>query len=217
MKAVSSEIEVFVAAGDQNLLAGRMRSRRIEGAESASFAYAGSYLARPGSYALDPALPLVTGSLRAPAGRVLFGAVADSLPDRWGRMLIRGAERARAKAAATVPRSISELDLLLRVRDDLRQGALRFRTGGQPPFLAAEDSGAPALADLPALLDLAARAERDTADYAGLRLLVRAGSSLGGARPKAHVVDAACLRRDRQVPQCELGHLGRDGVGEGRA
>ncbi len=191
MNPVNSEVEVFVAAGDQNLLAGRMYSRRLEGAESASFVYDDSYLERPDSYALDPALPLVTGSLQAPAGRVLFGAFADSLPDRWGRMLIQGAERARAEIAATVPRSISEADLLLRVRDDLREGALRFRLGGQPPFLAAGDPGPPVLADLPALLDLAARAEQGTADYEDLRRLVRAGSSLGGARPKVHVVDAA--------------------------
>jgi serine/threonine-protein kinase HipA len=189
VKAVSTEVEVFVAVGHQNLLAGQMYSSRLEGAESASFVYDDSYLARPDAYPLDPALPLVAGSLQAPAGRVLFGAFADTLPDRWGRMLVRGAERERAKAAATVPRSISEADLLLGVRDDLREGALRFRLGDQPPFLAAENSRPPALADLPALLDLAARAERDTADYEDLRLLVQAGSSLGGARPKAHVVD----------------------------
>jgi serine/threonine-protein kinase HipA len=189
VKAVSSEVEVFVAVGQQNLLAGRLYSSRLEGAETASFAYDDSYLARPDAYALDPALPLAAGSHPAPAGRVLFGAFADTLPDRWGRMLVRGAERARAEATATVPRSISEEDLLLGVRDDLREGALRFRVGGQPPFLADENSRPPALADLPALLDLAARAERDTADYEDLRLLVRAGSSLGGARPKAHVVD----------------------------
>jgi serine/threonine-protein kinase HipA len=188
VKPVSSEVEVFVAVGDRSVLAGRMHSRRIEGAESASFAYDDSYLERPGSYALDPALPLVAGSHPAPAGRVLFGAFADSLPDRWGRMLVRGAEQARA--AAAVPEPISELDLLLGVRDDLREGALRFRLGDQPPFLAAEDSGPPVLADLPALLDLAARAEQETADYEDLRLLVRAGSSIGGARPKVHVVDA---------------------------
>jgi serine/threonine-protein kinase HipA len=191
VKPVSSEVEVFVAVGDRSVLAGRMNSRRVEGAESASFAYDDSYLERPGAYALDPALPLVAGSRPAPPGRVLFGAFADSLPDRWGRMLVRGAEQARAAAAAAVPDSISELDLLLGVRDDLREGALRFRVGDQPPFLAAEDSVPPVLADLPALLDLAARAEQDTADYDDLRLLVRAGSSLGGARPKAHVVDAA--------------------------
>ena len=63
------------------------------------------------------------------------------------------------------PRSMSEIDLLLGVRDDLREGALRFRQGGQEAFLAAEASGIPVLTDLPALLDIAARAERDVADY----------------------------------------------------
>ena len=81
-------------------------------------------------------------------------------------------------------------DLLLGVRDDLRQGALRFRLDEQGPFLATEESGVPALTDLPVLLDIAARAERDTASYEDLKRLVRAGSSLGGARPKAHVLDA---------------------------
>ncbi|HUZ55164.1 MAG TPA: HipA domain-containing protein [Streptosporangiaceae bacterium] len=85
---------------------------------------------------------------------------------------------------------MSEIDLLLGVRDDLRQGALRFRLGDQGPFLATEESGVPVLTDLPALLDIAARAERDTANYEDLRRLLRAGSSLGGARPKAHVLDA---------------------------
>ena len=47
----------------------------------------------------------------------------------------------------------------------------------------------PALTDLPALLDLAARAEDDSASLDDLRRLVRVGSSLGGARPKAHVLD----------------------------
>ena len=93
--------------------------------------------------ALDPGLPLVTGTLQTPVGRALFGALADSLPDRWGRTLIQRAERARAKAASTAPRSMSEVDLLLGVRDDLRQGALRFRLDEHGPFLATEESGAP--------------------------------------------------------------------------
>jgi len=129
--------------------------------------------------------------LQTLVGRALFGAFADSSPDRWGRTLIQRAERARARAAATAPRSISEVDLLLGVRDDLRQGALRFRLSDQAPFLATEDSGIPILTDLPGLLDIATRAERDTASYEDLKRLLRAGSSLGGARPKAHVLDAA--------------------------
>ena len=188
---MSDDVEVYVAVGDKNLLAGRTYPHRRRGVESASFVYNDRYLADPDAYALDPGLPLVTGTLQTPVRRALFGAFADSLPDRWGRTLIQRAERARAKAVATAPRSMSEVGLLLGVRDDLRQGALRFRLDEQGPFLAAEESGVPALTDLPALLDIAARAERDTADYEDLKRLVRAGSSLGGARPKAHVLDAA--------------------------
>src|ERR1700684_3778745 len=165
-----------------------MYPHRRRGIESASFVYSDRYLAGPDAYALDPGLPMVTGTLQTSVGRALFGAFRDSSPDRWGRALIQRAERARAKAAATAPRSMSEVDLLLGVRDDLRQGALRFRFNEQGPFLATEESGIPALTDLPALLDIAARAERDTADYEDLKRLLRAGSSLGGARPKAHVL-----------------------------
>lgn len=188
---MSGDVEVYVAVGERNLLAGRLYPHRHRGSESASFVYDSRYLADPGAYSLDPALPLVAGSLQTPVGRRLFGAFADSSPDRWGRTLIQRTERARAKAGATAPRSMSEADLLLGVRDDLRQGALRFRLSDQEPFLATEDSGIPVLTDLPALLDIAARAERDTADYDDLKRLLRAGSSLGGARPKAHFLDAA--------------------------
>ena len=187
---MTDEISVFVAAADEDVLAGRMYFHRRRGVESASFVYDSSYLASPDAYALDPALPLAAGTLQTPAGHALFGAFTDSLPDRWGRPLIYCAERIRARAAGTAPRSIGEVDLLLGVRDDLRQGALRFRAGDQGSFLATEDSGVPVLTDLPALLDIAAHVERDTVGYDDLQRLVRAGGSLGGARPKAHVIDA---------------------------
>jgi serine/threonine-protein kinase HipA len=188
---MSNDIEVYVAVGEENVLAGRLYPHSRRGTESASFIYHDRYLAHPDAYALDPGLPLVTGTLHTSVGRALFGAFADSLPDRWGRTLIQRAERARAQASATAPHSMSEADLLLGVRDDLRQGALRFRLDKHGPFLATEESGIPILTDLPALLDIAARAERDTAGYEDLKRLLRAGSSLGGARPKAHVLDAA--------------------------
>lgn len=186
-----SSIEVHVTIGGRNLLAGHLYPHRRRGSDSASFTYDGGYLADADAYALDPALPLTSGTLQTPVGHALFGAFADSSPDRWGRTLIQRAERARARAAVMAPRSMSEIDLLLGVRDDLRQGALRFRLSEQGPFLATDNSGIPILTDLPALLDIAARAERDTADYEDLKRLLRAGSSLGGARPKAHVLDAA--------------------------
>ncbi|HLY63961.1 MAG TPA: HipA domain-containing protein [Chloroflexota bacterium] len=188
---MSGEIAVYVAVRERNLLAGRLYPHRRRGVESASFVYDGRYLADPEAYALDPALPMITGALQTPLGRALFGAFSDCAPDRWGRTLIRRAEIARAKLAGTAPRSMSEVDVLLGVRDDLRQGALRFRFGEEGPFLAAEDSGVPVLTDLPGLLEIAERAESDSAGYEDLKRLLRAGSSLGGARPKAHVVDGA--------------------------
>jgi serine/threonine-protein kinase HipA len=188
---MSDEIAVYVAVRERNLRAGRLYSHRHRGVESASFAYDDRYLADPEAYALDPALPLVTGALQTPVGHALFGAFSDCAPDRWGRTLIKRAEIARARLAGTAPLSMSEAEIFLGVRDDLRQGALRFRHSEKGPFLAVEDSGVPILTDLPKLLEIAERAESDSADYADLKRLLRAGSSLGGARPKAHVIDAA--------------------------
>ena len=188
---MSGEIAVYVALRERNLLAGRLYPHRRRGVESASFVYDDRYLSDPDAYALDPTLPLVTGALHTPIGRALYGAFGDCAPDRWGRTLIKRAEIARAKLAGTTPRSMSEADVLLGVRDDLRQGALRFQLGEEGPFLAAEDLGIPVLTDLPGLLDIAERAESDSAGYEDLMRLLRAGSSLGGARPKAHVIDAA--------------------------
>lgn len=187
---MSSDIAVYVSFKGRDLLAGRLYPHRRRGVESASFAYDDRYLADPDAYALDPALPLVTGSLQTPVGRALFGTFSDCAPDRWGRTLIARTEAARARLAGSAPRSLSEADVLLGVRDDLRQGALRFRLGEDGPYLAAEDSGIPVLTDLPTLLDIAERAESDTAGYGELNRLLRAGSSLGGARPKAHVMDS---------------------------
>ena len=186
---MTSAIDVYLAVGKRDLFAGRLYPHHRRGLESASFIYNDGYLADPHAYALDPSLPLVTGSLQTPVGRALFGAFSDCAPDRWGRALLARREAARAKDAGTAPRSLSEADVLLGVRDDLRQGALRFRLSEDGPYLA-QDSGVPVLADLPALLDIAERVESDTADYSDLNRLFRAGSSLGGARPKAHVIDS---------------------------
>jgi len=183
-----TEVQVYVAVGGGDVLAGTLYSHRRRGLESATFTYTSTYLGTPGAYALDPELPLTSGALQTRVGRALFGALTDCAPDRWGRTLLTRREAALARADGRATRTLGEIDYLLGVRDDLRQGALRFRAGADE-FLASDDTGVPALTDLPALLDLAARADSDTADLADLQRLIRVGSSLGGARPKAHVLD----------------------------
>ncbi len=181
-------VDVAVEIGGEDVLAGRLWSHRRAASESATFAYATDYLARPGAYALDPALPLVSGQQQTPQGRALFGAFGDCSPDRWGRRLIDRAEEHRVEREGGTGRSRGEIDYLLGVRDDLRQGALRFREPGTARYLADDVTGVPRAIELPKLLNAAERLERDEASEADLRELLRGGSSLGGARPKAHVL-----------------------------
>jgi serine/threonine-protein kinase HipA len=196
---VSSEVAVYVAVGERNLLAGRLQPDD-SGRAVASFTYDDRYLSDPDAYPLDPELPLVPGELQPAEGRPTFGAFADSSPDGWGWSLIRRAELARAEEESTQPRPIGVLDVLTGVRDDLRQGALRYGRD-EGPFLADVTSAPPGLEDLPGLLELAARFEEDAVGYADLELLVRAGASIGGWRPKAHFADAVGRAAIAKLPK----------------
>jgi serine/threonine-protein kinase HipA len=177
--------EVWVMFGAESVLAGHLWSHRRSRTESATFAYDSGYLARPDAYQLDPALPLFDGQQQTAASRPLFGAFSDSAPDRWGERLIRRKAEVGDGAGA---RNLGEIDFLLGVGDHMRQGALRYRDPRAGVFLADEQEAVPPLLALPELLGAAGRLERDEADEEQLRILLRGGSSLGGARPKANVL-----------------------------
>ena len=107
-----------------------------------------------------------------------------------GAPLVGRAERRAGKPAGDAPRSFGEMDYLLGVRDDLRQGA--FASASRPRRLRRRRGRRdPVPLELPRLLSAADHLERDQASDDELRTLLRGGSSLGGARPKAHVLDAA--------------------------
>lgn len=186
----SREIEVIVQIAGKDVIAGRIWPHLSRQTESATFSYADEYLARNDAYPLDPALGLVAGQQQSPDRQPIFGAFGDCAPDGWGRKLIQRAESRRSREQRVTGRGFTEIDYLLGVRDDLRQGALRFRKPSGGPFLADEQSGVPTLIDLPDLLAAAERFERDEADDDDLSALLLGGSSLGGARPKAHVNDS---------------------------
>jgi serine/threonine-protein kinase HipA len=176
-------VAVFLRDRSTDLRVGDLWSHRRRGSESATFAYDSSYLGRTGAYALDPGLPLVGGQQQTRAGQRMFDAFSDCVPDRWGRTLVDRAERESAAEANRTERSFGEIDYLLGARDDMRQGALRFRDPSDGPFLAPPAQGVPTLVELPALLAAAERAERDEPIAADLTLLLNGGSSLGGRRP----------------------------------
>ena len=114
--------DVFLSAGDGGLdvLVGRARFNLRRGRVSTAFSYDEKYLTSDGAFAIDPALPLQASPLCVDG---LPGAFRDSAPDRWGRHLI--SRRLREDADATgVLRSLDDVDYLLGVHDDARQGAL---------------------------------------------------------------------------------------------
>src|SRR5437763_986992 len=80
--------------------------------------------ARISRSSLEPALSLGKGQFYT--RRSLFGSLGDSAPDRWGRTLMKRAEARRAEAAKEKARTLYEVDYLLLVNDETRQGALRF-------------------------------------------------------------------------------------------
>lgn len=92
-------------------------------------------------------------------------------------------------------KTLLESDYLLGVYDLHRIGALRFRTDPNGPFLDDnEEQAAPPWASLRSLEEASLGIENDDAEHnpnykKWLRMLIAPGGSLGGARPKASIVD----------------------------
>ncbi len=209
------EIHVSVDLHGTPALVGRLWWRTRKGRESASFEYDPGWLGHPERFALEPALGLTPGPFHTVPGRSLFGAIGDSTPDRWGRLLMRRVERRRARREGRAPRTLSEADILLLVDDEARQGALRFATEAAGPFLAVPGPARiPPLVELPRLLASAERVADDAEGDDDLRLLLGPGSSLGGARPKASVRDTDGLLSIAKFPhpQDELNVVLWEGV-----
>jgi serine/threonine-protein kinase HipA len=104
---------------------------------------------------------------------------------------MRREERERARAAAATPRTLRQADFLLGVRDDVRQGAIRFRRPGTQAYYSSHPGAVPRLVKMPRLLHAVDHLDAEGTMDRDLKDLIDAGSSLGGARPKAAVIDAS--------------------------
>lgn len=182
------EILVYIDLNGTLTFVGRLWTRIRGRKESASFEYDKSWLNSKNRFSLEPALTLGEGTFHI-SDRALFGSIGDSAPDRWGRALMRRAERERGKAAKDTPRTLFESDYLLLVDDETRQGALRFKLKDSDNFLADSSLKIPPLVLLPKLLLATEAIENDRETAEELKLLLAPGSSLGGARPKSSVID----------------------------
>ncbi|MCH2497979.1 MAG: HipA domain-containing protein [Erythrobacter sp.] len=149
----------------------------------ATFAYGRRYLERADRIPVDPvALPLheagTSRTFRTQEGFAVFGGIRDAAPDGWGQYLMYKAMGDRLP---------SEIDLIL-ASGEHRVGALAFGPTPARPERITPWGGGPAPGEEFTLAELAEAVERaqhvDELDE-NLRALLAAGSSLGGARPKA--------------------------------
>ena len=180
------------------LLMGTLYVDQQKGTEHYSFDYSKEWLQNPSSIRkiLDPGLSLFEGR-QYPIGKSLFGLFSDSAPDRWGRLLMDRRERLYADKENRKPKKLTESDYLLGVFDELRMGALRFKTSIEGPFLSDDaTNAAPPWTTLRTLEEASRNLENDDAmlESRWIEQLIKPGSSLGGSRPKATV----------QSPQGEL-------------
>lgn len=187
----SKEVIVSISLGGEDVRVGKLWFHIRGSRESSTFEYDKKWLEHPERFSLEPALNLTEGAFHTKQGINIFGAIGDSAPDRWGRVLMRRAETNRARSQNTLHSTLLEIDYLLGVSDEARQGALRFSIPqDENVFLAPKQkTSIPPLIDLPNLLSAAERFIEDNESAADLKLLLAPGSSLGGARPKASVRD----------------------------
>lgn len=189
-------IEVHIDLSGETRRVGTLRVDVRGGRNTAMFEYADEWRAAPDRFDLEPALGIGQGVFYPERGRELFGSLGDSAPDTWGRNLMQRMERRTAEREKRALRTLTEADYLLGVADVARLGALRFRRAGelefQKPLGASTSTGArtvPPLIELPRLLAVTERVVRDEETDEDLLMLFAPGSSLGGARPKASIVD----------------------------
>ena len=177
---------------ERPLLMGTLFVNVIKGYESYSFEYDKEWLKKTElALILDPELKPYSGR-QYPIGKNIFGLFADASPDRWGRVLMNKRERILAEKEGRKPSKLHDSDYLMGVYDETRMGGIRFKLDTAGSFLSDDkDAAAPPWTTLRTLEEASRNYENDETGLSEkwLNQLIKPGSSLGGARPKATILD----------------------------
>lgn len=170
---------------------GILSAQRAKGKKAFSFEYDQYWLHSKEQLLLDPDIGWYSGQ-QYPNKKENFGVFFDSMPDTWGRTLMKRRAAQNAKAGSK-PTILYDIDFLLGVHDECRMGALRFKLDKEGHFLDNNiHSAIPPMSSIKELQYAAKILESDKDNEAvkkWLAILIAPGSSLGGARPKANVRD----------------------------
>lgn len=181
---------VYLNQEDKDIFVGYLWTRFHHGKESSSFKYADSWLKRDNCFEIDPFLVLSEGSFYTDERKSLFSCFSDCSPDHWGRLLIKRQEEYLSYVEGRSTRQLNQIDFMLAVDDFSRQGALRFKASPEGDFLFLNNKRKiPSLIKLSKLLMASEKIMDDDASYEDIKEILIPGTSLGGARPKASVID----------------------------
>ncbi|MCF8381850.1 MAG: type II toxin-antitoxin system HipA family toxin [Bacteroidales bacterium] len=173
-------------------LIGVLSAEQAKGRKSFSFEYSDDWIHSTEQILLDPDIGWFKGH-QYPNGKENFGVFFDSMPDTWGRTLMKRRSSQKAKEEGKPALNLYDIDFLLGVYDECRMGALRFKLDANGPFLDnSQDSPTPPYSNIRELQHAAQVLESDEESKdlkKWLSILIAPGSSLGGARPKANLAD----------------------------
>lgn len=175
---------------------GTLGYEHVRGNDHFVFEYSHLWLKHHGGIVLSGDLMNIA-SLQHPRGKDnVFGFIKDSFPDRWGRVLLDRRERIAAQAEDRPVRTLTNYDYLVGIEDYTRMGGIRYKSEGSDNYInASAQYLVPPIESLRALCDACheiemAEERNELPEQRWLDQLIDPGTSLGGARPKANVIDS---------------------------
>ncbi|MBR4731074.1 MAG: HipA domain-containing protein [Prevotella sp.] len=174
---------------------GTLGYEHVRGKDHFVFEYSRQWLKQYGGILLSGDLMNVP-SLQHPRGNDnVFGFVKDSFPDRWGRLLLDRRERLTAQSEGRPTRMLTDYDYLIGIEDFTRMGGIRYKEEDSDNYINTSAKYlVPPIESLRALCDACheielAEERNELPERRWLDQLIDPGTSLGGARPKANVID----------------------------
>ena len=180
---------------EKPILVGKLGYESLRGTDSYSFEFDKEWLSKYGSLFLSADLNNYPGPQYTMPDRDIFGCFSDVLPDRWGRLLLNRRDQILATEENRPIKRLSSFDYLTGIDDFSRMGSFRFKESPDSDYINCESTlRIPPLTDLRALVNASMEIEKSEGknqlpEKKWIQQLVHPGSSLGGARPKAGVLD----------------------------
>ena len=194
---------------DEAELMGELTCDTVRGNETYGFSFAREWLAQHGDVFFGEDLRNYPGVQYTSPEKDIFSCFSDALPDRWGRTLLNRREQIVASEEKRPVRRLNSFDYLVGIDDESRMGGFRFSEIPGGKYINCDASlRVPPLANVCELMQAAHEIEASEELHVlpskrWLMQLLRPGTSLGGARPKATVNDDDGNLAVAKFPSCK--------------